>query len=482
VTGGLSHPPAHRRFPAIALNLLCATILLAASACASPGSAPSPDEAAIDALIKNCRQCPDERALKPAAETPEQLEFLRRVNALETTMTGRPLSPGNHVDLLLDGPATHNAQLTAIAHARDHVHLITYILTDEKLAHEYLAVLSARARAGVKVRMMYDSMGSRTVGPEYRAALEKAGIEVREFGSPNPLKENGKDWHTSHRHHRKLLVVDGRTAFTGGVNITDDYRSSSSGGGGKAPGWRDTHIRITGPGVAEFQRLFFESWAEDHDPIPPSARYWPKLKRTGNDFVRAVMQEGNDITDIAIEPVASVVSRTKDKPQNAIYASYVAAMTASKKRIWITQAYFIPNWDFINVLTDAARRGVDVRVLVPSTSDISMMVQASRFHYSPLLEAGAKVYEYAGPMLHAKTAVIDGVWSTVGSSNLDYRSFIHNDEANAIIIGHEFGAKMEAMFLDDIANATEIRREDWDKRGWSDRIKQRMAVLMKYWI
>jgi cardiolipin synthase A/B len=446
------------------------------------------DEVSTDALVRDCKKCPSDAELRPAAADDAQFQFVRRVNALETRMTGRALSPGNHVELLLDGPATHGAQLEAIARAKDHVHLITYIMTDQDLAHRYLKALGARARAGVKVRLMFDSVGSRTVGEEYRTALTQAGIEVREYGSMNPAESQGKDWHVSRRHHRKLLIVDGRIAFTGGINISDEYESSSVARGGKAsgsggkPGWRDTSVSIEGPGVAEFQKLFFDSWGDGHEPIPDAARYWPKLANKGRDFVRAVTQEGNDITDIAIEPVASVVRSSGEKPQNAIYASYVAAMTAAQKRIWITQAYFIPNKDFITVLTDAARRGVDVRVLVPSTSDIQMMVDASRFHYQPLLEAKVKVYEYAGPMLHAKTAVIDGVWSTVGSSNLDYRSFIHNDEANAIIIGHDFGAEMEKMFLEDIASATSISRDEWEQRPWMARAKQRLAVLMKYWI
>jgi cardiolipin synthase len=458
--------------------------LIALSGCSSPGAQGYLQDAAKREAMESCKECPSERELARAAATPEQLEFVRRVNALEYALTGRPLASGNKVELLLDGPDTHRAQLAAIAGAKHHVHLITYILTDDTLAHEYLRALAERRRQGVQVRFMFDSVGSRTVGREFHKALADAGAEVREYGPINPVKSKGKDWSLTRRHHRKILVVDGKVAFTGGINISDEYRASSSGSGAKGGGWRDTHVRIEGPGVAQFQRMFFESWEGGvAERIPRDDAYWPRLRRRGDELVRGVNQSGNDLHDIAIDQIGNLTRSERDQARDAaIYASYLAAIRSARQRIWITQAYFIPNDEFLGVLTDAARRGVDVRVLVPSTSDIQMMVHASRFHYQPLLESGARIWEYAGPMLHAKTAVVDGVWATVGSSNLDFRSFIHNDEANAIVIGHEFGKKMEAMYRDDLARAKEITRQRWEQRPWSERFNQRMAVLLKYWI
>jgi cardiolipin synthase A/B len=423
-----------------------------------------------------CTDCPVARELERAAETPEQLAFLREVNSLETQLTGRPLSAGNEVDLLRDGPAAHQAQLAAIAKARHSVHLITYILTDDKMAQDYLRVLRDRRKAGVEVRLMFDSVGGRTVGDEFKQALADAGVQVREYGSMNPLAD--EPLRISRRHHRKILVVDGRVAFTGGINISDEYRASSAGASGKATGWRDTHIRIEGPAVAEFQRLFFESWDIGREPTPRAPQDWPKLGRKGSMLVRAIEQQGKDLHEQVLSPDLG-----KSKPRkHAIYASYLVAITEARKRIWITQAYFIPNQEFLGALEEAARRGVDVRLLVPSTSDIDLMVQASRYHYAPLLEAGAHIFEYEGPVLHAKTAVVDGAWSTVGSSNLDYRSFVHNDEANAIVLGASFGIEMERMFLDDLGGAHEITREAWARRPWRERMRQRFAALLKYWI
>lgn len=455
--------------------------LAALAACSAPFARGPLDREPLAASPASCQGCPDETELARAARTPDQLDFVRRVNALELALTGKPLASGNRVELLRDGPATHDAQLKAIAKARHHVHLITYILTDDEVAQDYLKVLLDRRRAGVQVRLMFDAVGGRTVGAPFREALDRAKVEVREFGPVNPV-EGKEDWTLSRRHHRKLLIVDGRVAFTGGINVSDEYRASSS-RSGKAAGWRDTHVRIQGPAVAQFQQMFFESWELIGEPIAAAPGYWPKLARKGDEFVRGVNQRGKDLHQIALQPVTGLADTDQEKAaDHAIYGSYLAAIGSARSRIWITQAYFIPNREFMEVLLRAARRGVDVRVLVPGTSDIALMVQASRFHYAPLLEAGARIYEYKGPVLHAKTAVVDGVWATVGSSNLDFRSFIHNDEANAIIIGHAFGERMEQMFTDDLANAREITRAAWDRRPWPERLNQRMAALLKYWI
>jgi cardiolipin synthase len=198
-------------------------------------------------------------------------------------------------------------------------------------------------------------------------------------------------------------------------------------------------------------------------------------------LVRAVTQQGQDVHETVLRKLG-FDRADESQPDAPIYASYLAAITQARGRIWITQAYFIPNREFLEALKQAARRGVDVRLLVPSTSDISLMVHASRHHYAPLLEAGARIFEYEGPVLHAKTAVVDGAWSTVGSSNLDYRSFVHNDEANAIILGSSFADEMERMFLDDVSQAGEIMRADWERRPWTEKLRQRCAALLKYWI
>jgi cardiolipin synthase A/B len=470
----------------LACGVLCA-LLAGAGSCDSPPTreellqedgAPAPVSAAPPL---------DERTIRRAAPTEKQRDFVRRVHALESALTGRPLLPGNQVTLLRDGPATHAAQLAAIGRARHHVHLLAYIITDDAIGQEYRDALASRARAGVEVRVMFDSVGGLDAGSAFLEALEDAGVELHEYASINPLQQP-ELWRISQRNHRKILVVDGRVAFTGGIGISDTYREAPTvgGSGGSESGWRDTHIRITGPAVAEFQRLFIEDWQREVGPIPDEAEFWPELAPTGDELVRAVAKDGKDMSDLLLSPFTrlwrNLRSRRERLDENAIYASYLAAIAESRHRIWITQAYFAPNPEFLEVLENAARLGRDVRLLVPGNSDVGLLLHASRDQYAELLEAGVRIFEYEGPVLHAKTAVVDGVWSTVGSSNLDYRSFVHNDEANATVVGHAFAREMERMFLVDLASAREVTLDTWSQRPLGDRVLQTLAGSLKYWI
>jgi cardiolipin synthase len=448
--------------------------------CSSPPDHEELGEQADAELVARAPHCKDPNvgpALRSAARTDAQRLFVCRVDALENALTQRPIVAGNRVELLRDGPVTHAAQLAAIAHAHHHVHLVTYILNDDEIGLKYRDALTERARHGVKVRVMFDSVGGLAVGPAYRAALEQAGVELHEYAPINPLEEP-ELWRVSERDHRKLLIVDGRVAFTGGIGISEQY-SKPPASGSMEHGWRDTHVRITGPVVAEFQRLFIASWEKEAGPIRDDAGYWPKLSPRGGELVRAVARDGEDASSLVVGRFARLWSRVHRAEQNPIYASYLNAIAQSRSRIWITQAYFAPNPEFLEALERAARRGVDVRLLVPANSDVGLLLHASRHLYGPLLDAGARVFEYEGPVLHAKTAVVDSVWSTVGSSNLDYRSFIHNDEANAIIIGDRFATQMEAMFRDDLRSAREVTRDAYRDRPWRERAIQALAVQLK---
>ena len=448
--------------------------------CTSP---PAHDElieeadADLAARAPHCNDPGAGLALRRAARTDAQRQFVCRVDALEHALTQRPLVSGNRVELLRDGPMTHAAQLDAISHARHHVHLVAYIVDDDEVGRKYRDALVERARHGVAVRVMFDAIGGLTLGSVYRESLETAGVEVHEYAPINPLEEP-ELWRISERDHRKLLIVDGRTAFTGGIGISEQY-SKPPASGSMDHGWRDTHVRITGPVVAEFQRLFVESWEKEAQPIRDDRGYWPKLGTRGGDLVRAIAREGEDASALVVGPFERLWSRVRTAEENPIYASYLNAIAQSRSRIWITQAYFAPNPEFLEALERAARRGVDVRLIVPANSDVGLLLHASRHLYGPLLDAGVRVFEYEGPVLHAKTAVVDGVWSTVGSSNLDYRSFIHNNEANAIIIGARFAEQMEKMFRDDLGNAREVTRDAYHDRPWRDRVIQALAVQLK---
>jgi cardiolipin synthase A/B len=412
-------------------------------------------------------------------------DFLARHLAVEESVAGRPLVAGNTVTLLEDGPQTYTAMLEAIRGARDSINLESYILEEDGVARKFTDALVAKRRQGVVVNVITDGVGALSTSEEFFDELRGEGIGILVYKPVNPLKARA-GWSLNERDHRKILVVDGRIAFTGGINVSGVYssRPGSSGGssgsagsrrGGSGPvttdspkdakkvPWRDTHVRITGPVVGEFQKLFLDTWARENGPALPKADYYPKLARTGNHLVRAVASgaPGDD---------------------NAIYLTYLSALVAAQKSIAITMGYFVPDPDTIDALKSAAERGVDVRLVLPGFSDFWVVFEAGRAHYDGLLEAGVKIYERRDALLHAKTATIDGVWSTVGSSNLDWRSFLHNLEANAVIIGPEFARQMEAMFERDVANAVPIDLASWRKRGVMPRVKETFARLWSYWL
>jgi cardiolipin synthase len=390
-------------------------------------------------------------------------ESVRVLEEVVERLTEAPLYRDNAVELLLDGPETHGAMLEAIASAEHHVHLETYIFVDDEVGTEFAAALAAKARLGVSVRVIYDSIGSRGVAGEFWLALEEAGVEVREYNPADPVQDqNPFDIDT--RDHRKLLIVDGRVAFTGGINIDRNYAQASDvvGGTSASSGWRDTHIRISGPAVAAFQELFVDLWERVdeaiEEPYAPPARELDE----GDTLVRVLSAVGGD----------GEVSQ--------IWVAYQAAAKVAADRIWITQSYFAPDDEFTAAIRDAAARGVDVRILVAGFSDSDLLLNASRAYYSDLLDAGIKVFESQEHIMHAKTMVVDGYWSTVGSSNLDYLSFLHNHEANAVILGAAFAAQLEDVFLADLENAVEIEADRWRRRSLWQRTKELGSYFIRY--
>ncbi|WP_428311497.1 phospholipase D-like domain-containing protein [Hydrocarboniphaga sp.] len=406
-------------------------------------------------------------------------------------LRGEPLVPGNRVTLLQDGPQTHAAQLAAIAAARHHVHLETYLITDGEVGCRYADALIERASAGIHVRLMLDGLGALGAGDEYRQRLLDAGVRLREFNPVNPLREP-RLWRVTRRTHRKTLVVDGRIAFTGGVNITDEYRrgpNDAEPATEDGQGWRDTHVRIEGPAAAEFQSVFLTYWAR-LGGLRDTRDYYPEVQPAGDALACAVTDQGegfidhwvggeddNDDDDL---PRPKNPLRPKYRVKPRIYHAYRDAIHLAQRRIWITQAYFAPNWRFLRSLKHAARRGVDVQLIVPQRTDAGLVKYAARRSYAGLMRAGVQIHEYRPAVLHAKTAVIDGVWSTVGSSNLDYRSFFHNDEANAFIVGAGFAREMEAMFEHDLRHCQTIDPALWRRRGWRERLLEQFAGMIKW--
>jgi cardiolipin synthase len=380
-----------------------------------------------------------------------------------------PLYRNNHVELLIDGPATYKRMLQCISNARQQVYLETYIFADDEIGRQFASLLKEKSRAGVTVGIIYDSIGSIRSDGDFFDDMKREGIRVIEFNDVSPGR--GSLLRLNNRAHRKLLVVDNRIAFTGGINLSSTYSSSSNAASRRnllLEGWRDTQIAVTGPAVEGFMRDFSDRW---HRLSGQRLRgkECQSMDRRGNS------QQGN-------ETVAILTATGGDDTKSAIINAYKAAIRRARERVWITQAYFAPARGFVSLLRRAARRGVDVRLIVPGVSDSPIVRHASRSWYGSLLRKRVRIYECTNALLHAKTAVIDGIWSTVGTSNLDYRSFLHNDEINAVILGRGFARRMEAQFEDDIANSMSIDLETWKRRPFLDRIVERFSRSLEYWL
>ncbi|MBK7422478.1 MAG: cardiolipin synthase [Propionivibrio sp.] len=399
------------------------------------------------------------------------IDILEKQIVLEQAIAGSPLILGNKVTLLQDGEATYSAMFAAIRKARNHINLESYIIEDDEIGHQFADLLLEMQGRGVQVNLIYDSVGAFNTPKTFFERLSAGGIEVLEFNPVNPLAAK-KEWLINNRDHRKLLVVDGRIAFIGGINISSVYSSGSSLRRNRkvavkvaenTVAWRDTDLQIEGPVVAELQKLFIETWEKQQGKTLAAKAYFPVLEVQGKDIVRAI-------------------GSTPDDPYSLIYLTLISAIGNAEKQVSLTNAYFVPDPQLLKSLIDAAGRGVEVTLILPGHSDSDVVFHAGRSHYSSLLKAGVRIYERRGALLHSKTAFIDGVWSCVGSTNLDWRSFLDNDEINAVIIGRDFAEKMQAMFAKDIEASEAIDAESWEQRSPLLRIKEWGASLLQRWL
>lgn len=420
-------------------------------------------------------QTPDGRSknmLLKLEDKGSRSDMLHKHLAYEQAINSdNPLVLGNKLTLLQNGPATYRAMFAAIRSAKDHINLETYIFDNDEIGQKFSDLLLERQAAGVQVNVIHDSFGALMTPRVFFDRLRQGGIRVIEFNPLNPLAGNQDEWRLNNRDHRRQLIIDGRIAFTGGVNISNSYSSAPSGRlsrkkqamPGRATGWRDTHIRIEGPVVAEFQKLFMGSWARQNGGPLGQGNYFPKLAPRGDEMVRAIGSTPNDA-------------------QNPIYLTLISAIRHAEKEIHLTVAYFAPDPQFLKVLGEAARRGVEVKLILPSYTDSWAIRQLGHSHYTQLLRDGVRLYERRGALMHAKTACIDGVWSTIGSTNLDWRSFLHNDEINAVILSRGFAGQMEAMFAEDLAESDEIILAQWQRRSLLMRLQEQVARLGAYWL
>ena len=339
-------------------------------------------------------------------------------------------SRGNWVRLLRDGPVTFAAWLDAISKAQKNVHLENYIIQEDATGWAFADALTAAARRGVQCRVLYDWLGcvTRTSG-RFWSKLTEAGVEVRRYNPPHIAHPLG--W--INRDHRKVLCIDGEIAFAGGLCIGQDWVGDPA---RNVPPWRDTAIEIHGPAVEHVDAAFADSW-EAAGPAPPRGKIIPPVAGTQSN--------GVDVSIIAGRPDSMALYRLEQ-----LIADIVS------RSLWLTDGYFVATTAYVRALAGAARAGVDVRLLVPGSSDMPLVGALSKSAYRPLLQAGVRVFEWNGPMLHAKTAVADGCWTRIGSSNSNLASWISNRELDVTIKDHDLAAQMEAMYEEDMQNSTEV--------------------------
>lgn len=412
-------------------------------------------------LLSGCASLPQfDPDLACDIPSASEAQAMASIQQESLALTGVGFVAGNAVHLLENGPQTYAAMQRAIIGATRRIDMESYEF-DGKVAETFADLLIARAQAGVQVSLIYDDYGT-SAPPGLFARMRKAGVRVVTYSPFDPLKMTSLD--LNKRDHRKLLVIDGEIAFTGGINISEVYENHRASylrtDDPRALPWRDTDVQITGPVVGSFERLFMQTWTEQHGPaiIPPPPA--------------SAVAQGD-----------SVVQALDGSPRDghpAIYKTLLVAIAAARHSVHLTTGFFAPPPDLLEALECAARRGVDVRVIVPSQSTSDTTIAAGRSNYGELLKAGVKIYERQGAVLHAKTAVIDGQWSVVGSANLDWRSVVFNNEIDAVVLGRHFGAEMEAQFTRDLLASDEITRAQWKDRGLGERLNEVRARMVEF--
>jgi cardiolipin synthase len=464
------------------LALAAAAVLALAASCSSlphinPDLAPT-RQVVMEGPGRPLTAAQSKAILNRLAAGGKDTSIFDRHLALEEAIAGSPLTAGNRAVLLQDGPAAYRAMLGAIRGARDHINFETYIFEDDPVGRTFADALIEKQKQGVHVNLIYDSVGSIGTERAFFDRIGEAGSAVLEFNPINPVKAR-EGWNVNQRDHRKLLVVDGAIAFLGGINISSVYSSKPGASGGSAPmasrgaaqdprgakdmPWRDTMLQLEGPVVTELQKLFFQTWERQKGEPLPQRKYFPAQPRKGIEVVRAIGSSPDDAFSL-------------------IYATLISAIRSAETEVWIAVAYFVPDPQLMQALIDAAARGVDVRLLLPSKTDFWLVLHAGQAAYDDLLAAGVKIFERREALLHSKTAVIDGVWSTVGSTNLDWRSFLHNQELNAVVLGGEFGEQMRAQYRRDLAESEEVALGQWRARGVAPRLKEMLGKMWAYWL
>jgi cardiolipin synthase len=375
--------------------------------------------------------------------------FLQTMHAL----TGTPLTAGNRVEILINGVQIFPAMLTAIKNAQKTINLEFYIYWDGEIGRVFAEALAERARAGVAIKVVLDAVGSAAMSDSLIDFMRRNGIDVEWY---HPIR-----WYTlsrvNHRTHRKILIVDGKVGFSGGIGIADEWLGDAD----RPDHWRETVVRVEGPVVTQMQFAFMDNWVKSRGELLTGLDYFPELAPLGPHM-------------------AQVLKSSPSEGSSTAKLLYTISIVAAQKSIYISNAYFLPDTDTVRALEGAVRRGVEVKVIVPGKhADVPIVRYASRMSYERLLKRGIHIYEYQPTMIHCKTMVVDGLWTTVGSSNFDDRSFRLNDEVNVNVYDEEIARQMETIFFEDLKRSEQIVKRRWNKRGWFTRVKEWLAGWMK---
>ncbi len=364
-----------------------------------------------------------------------------------------PLTHNNKVKLLLNGEEKFPELISCLEKAKHHIHMQYYIYEQDEIGYSIIELLIKKAKEGIEVRFIYDDFGSPTIKRKVEKRMQDAGIEIYPFSKIHFYLLANR---INYRNHRKIVVIDGQTGFTGGINVSDKYINNKKG----QLFWRDTHLRIDGPGVYYLQYLFLSDW---------NFCSLQKLKAEKKYFAEHFTK--------ADDTYVQIVGSGPDSEQPAVLFSILQAIYLAKEEILITTPYFIPGDNIVDALRIAASSGLSVKLLVPGKSDSRLVNSASKANYYDLLKAGVEIYLYEKGFVHAKTMVTDGKLSMIGTANMDFRSFDLNFEVNAIVYDVAFAEKMRKVFFDDVKHAKKINEKIWNNRAFYFKLADRVARL-----
>lgn len=371
-----------------------------------------------------------------------------------SNLLGPPAVGGNRVTTLLNGDQAFPAMLKAIRSAKRSINFESYIFWSGDIAGKFADALSERARAGVPTHLVVDWLGSKKMGDSLSDAMRRSGVEVVRY---RPLRWYDLD-RLNKRTHRKVLVVDGRIAFTGGMGVADPYAGHAQ----DKDHWRDSQFQVEGPVVAEMQSVFLDNWMKTGGVLLDGPEYFPVLDSVGSE-------------------VAQGFRSSPGEGFESLRLIFLLAIASASRSILIANSYFVPNTLAVKMLVEARRRGVDVQIIVPGpVIDAQIVRQASRAKWGPLLEAGVKMYEYRTTLYHTKVMVVDDCWSSVGSANFDNRSFRLNDEANLNVFDREFAREQTRVFAEDRERSNPVTLEQWRKRPITERLEEWVGRAMRH--